>query len=313
MAALTKQKQFKILRLVLGMVEEQKSVSLGDCAAAAGVDDETLRSVLGAVLYLNYDTSRDHLLVDESAAFFLDENDRISLTADHWLRELEATTPDRDGALRLLIAGQTMQTLLSKPDPALDRAVAKLRDEVAVELRIPVDVPPALAIVREAMIAYRSIKIHYRRDGSDSTTPRELLPFRIWSRWGNWYLSARDLTEKETKTFRLDRIIDVEIGEQEMDQIPWTEVPESFVLSDRTQIIRIAIAADAIDSLPSTTGRDNQTDIGNGRVEIDVTVSGEQQINHLLISLPADAEVISPPEFAARRRTLAAELLAELN
>jgi hypothetical protein len=54
----------------------------------------------------------------------------------------------------------------------------------------------------------------------------------------------------------------------------------------------------------------DQSDCGDGVVELDITVHGERRLEHMLVSLPSDAEVLAPPEYAALRREHAARLLA---
>jgi len=44
-------------------------------------------------------------------------------------------------------------------------------------------------------------------------------------------------------------------------------------------------------------------------VELDVTVTGDRRLDHLLVCLPADTEIIEPAEYRARRRRYAARLL----
>ncbi|MSO17705.1 MAG: WYL domain-containing protein [Acidimicrobiia bacterium] len=314
MSRLTKDQQFEVLRTVLGMVEEQDSVSLSECSTVTGIDKETLRDTLGIALFVDYRDSSGNL-ISESDVFLLDENEMISITArkSHWLRDLAASPPDRDSALRLLIAGQAMQAIASNPTPDLDSAVAKLRAEVAIELRLPAEIPPSLTTVRQALAQQVSIKVQYLHDDSEATVARELLPFQVWSRWGHWYLSARDIKEKATKTFRVDRMIRTELGTTKVFPPPQLEIPESFDLKDRSVKVRVAINEDDLGYLPTTAQLGVKTDLGDGRVELDVVVNGDQQINHLLLSLPAEAKVLSPNGYAKLRRELVGDLLVKLS
>jgi len=314
MTRLTKGQQFEVLRIVLGMAEEQDSVSLSECSTVTGIDKETLRDTLGIALFLDYRASSGNL-ISESDVFLLDENEMISITAEksHWLRDLAASPPDRDSALRLLIAGQAVQVVVSNPTPDLDSAVAKLRAEVAIELRLPAEIPPSLTTVRQALAQEVSIKVQYLHDDSEAAVARELLPFQVWSRWGHWYLSARDIKEKTTKTFRVDRMIRTELGTTKVFSPPWLEIPESFDLKDRSIKVRVAINEDDLGYLPTTAQLGVKTDLGDGRVELDVVVNGDQQINHLLLSLPAEAKVLSPNGYAELRRELVGDLLVKLS
>lgn len=307
MAHLAKQRQFDVLRAVLGLVEERGSVPLAECAELTGVPESTLRDALGAVLFVDYHTA-DGSLVSESSSFLLDERSVVSLTASHWLRDVTAAPPPPDTAMRLLVAGTTMQAIADAPTPDLDAAVTKLRGEVAVELRMPVGVPPALATMREALDRRRSVEIRYLTDGADQPTERELLPYRVWSRWGHWYLTARDTADDIAKQFRVDRVLAARVGSTEFDPPDDVELPDWFDLSAHARTVRVRLREDALETLPAPHRLGPPAHRGAGRVELDVTVTGDRRLEHLLVCLPAGSEIIAPVEYAERRRTLAARL-----
>ena len=308
MVVLTKQRQFDVLRTVLGLVEERGSVPIAECVETTGVPEEILRETLGAVLFVDYYTA-DGSLVSESSSFLLDERSVVSLTDSHWLRDLAAMPPPPDTAVRLLIAGTTMQAIADCPTPDLDTAVTKLAGEVAVELRMPVDVPPALATVRDALEHHRSVEVRYLRDGADEPTKRELLPYRLWSRWGHWYLTARDVTHDQAHQFRVDRMLAARVGSISFAPPDDVELPEWFDLSEHARTLRVRMRAEAIESLPAPHRLGPPTDLGDGRVELDVSVSGDRRLEHLLVCLPGDAKILGPADVGDHRRAYAAELL----
>ncbi|MCJ7436313.1 MAG: WYL domain-containing protein [Acidimicrobiia bacterium] len=308
MAALTKQRQFDVLRAVLGLVEERGSAPIAECVELTGVPDDVLRETLRAALFVDYYTA-DGSLVSESSSFLLDERSVVTLTASHWLRDVAAAPPPPDTAMRLLVAGTTMQAIAERPTPDLDRAVTKLAGEVAVELRMPVDVPPVLSTLREALDQHRSVEVRYLSDGADTPTERELLPHRLWSRWGHWYLTARDVTRDEAHQFRVDRVLWAVVGATPFDPPDNVELPEWFDLSAHARTVRVRLRADSIESLPAPHRLGPTTELGDGRVELDVTVTGDRRLDHFLVCLPADTEIIEPAEYAERRRRYAARLL----
>jgi predicted DNA-binding transcriptional regulator YafY len=264
--------------------------------------------VLAAALYVDYYDASGHL-VSESGAFLLDEHDVVSLQAGHWLRDLAASPPSPDDALRLLLAGTAMQAVVEHPTPALDGAVAKLRGVVACDLRVEVEHPPALATVRAALDAHRSLRVRYLREGGDAPTDRELLPYRLWSRWGHWYLTARDVNDAEAKQFRVDRMLDAALGPTAFDAPAEVELPEWFDLAAHERTVRVRLHGDALESLPAPHRLGDARDCGDGRVELDVTVLGNHRLDHLLLCLDPAAEVVAPTDYATRRRELAKELL----
>lgn len=308
MAALAKQRQFDVLRTVLGLVEERGSVPLAECAELTDVPEDTLRETLGAVLFVDYHTA-DGALVSESSCFLLDEQGVVSLTASHWLRDVTAAPPPPDTAMRLLVAGTTMQAIAVGPTPELDAAVTKLRGEVAVELRVPVEVPTGLTVVQDAIARRRSLQVRYLSDGADAPTERELLPYRVWSKWGHWYLTARDTGAEDAKQFRIDRMIEARVGAREFEPPDDVEVPDWFDLSEYLRTVRVRLPEIAVESLPAPHRLGPATPLGDGRVELDVSVTGDRRLDHLLLCLPAGSEIVTPVEYGERRRALAARLL----
>ena len=54
------------------------------------------------------------------------------------------------------------------------------------------------------------------------------------------------------------------------------------------------------------------TELADGRVEADVTISGDRRLDWMLVSLEPSTEVVSPPEAVARRRDQARVLLQRM-
>ena len=303
--ALSKQRQFEAVRTVLGMVEEQQAIPLADCAAAVGLSTEALHDALRSVLYVDFYDADGHL-VTESSAFLLNDDGVLSLIEGHWLRDLAAAPPEPESALRLLISGVTMQAITTTATPDLDNAVRKLRGIVAAELHLEVVIPFALATVRDAIRQRRSLAVRYLSEGRDESVDRELLPYRVWSKWGHWYLSARDTNDEIAKHFRIDRMLEARVGTRPFDPPDEVTVPDWFDLSEHDRTVRVRMRANALESLPAPHRLGPTTDLGDGRIELDITVAGDRRIEQLLLCLEPDHEVIAPTEYADRRREHAA-------
>lgn len=307
MSGLTKQRRFEALRGALALVEERGVVGVAELADAVGLDEATLADVLHDALYVDYYDASGHL-VSESSAFWFD-GDSVSLQQDHWLRDLAAHPPPPDDALRLLLAGLAMQAVAERATPDLDSAVTKLRGVVACELRMDVHVPAALSTVRRAIEEERSVQVRYLAEGAESPVARELLPHKLWSRWGHWYLTARDPRETEIKQFRVDRMVEAAVGATAFTPPAEVELPEWFDLDEHQRTVRVRMRADELESLPAPHRLGDLTDLGDGRVELDITVLGDHRLDHLLVCLSPEDEVVAPAEYDTRRRARAAELL----
>ena len=232
------------------------------------------------------------------------------LDQGHWLRNLTAQPPERETTLMLFVAGTTMQALATDPTPDLDAALDVLADQVAVTLRLPVARPDALDVVQEAWDAGRSVTLRYLSDGADTPRDRELLPWKVFSKWGRWYVHGLATDGTEPHYYRVDRMLDARLGDLRFDPPEHDEIPEWFDLSAHARTVRVRMRSDALESLPAPHQLGDATDCGDGRVELDVTVHGDRRYEQLLVCLPVDAEVLAPAVAAARRRAHAAALLA---
>ena len=307
--AVTKQRHFEILRTVLAAVEERRAVPLAEAAEMVGVGPAELRTLLDPVLYLEFHED-DGDLVTRSSAFLLTEGDVLVLDQGHWLRNLTARPPERETALALFVAGTTMQTLATEPTPDLDAALRVLADQVVVVLRLPIARPDALDVVQTAWEQGRSVTLRYLSDGADAPRDREIMPWRVFSKWGRWYVHGLATDGDEPPYSRVDRMLDAALGDVRFDPPEHDEIPDWFDLSRGARTVRVRMRADALESLPAPHQLGDETDCGDGTVELDITVHGDRRLDHLLVCLPADAVVLAPPDAADRRRAHAAALLA---
>jgi len=307
--AVTKQRHFEILREVLALVEERGSVPLADAAAVVGVGAAELRVLLAPVLYLEFHED-DGDLVTKSSAFLLTEDDVLVLDQGHWLRNLAAHAPARETTLALFVAGTTMQAIATGPTPDLDAALAVLADEVAVTLRLPVARPPALDVVQEAWNVGRSVTVRYLSDGADEPRAREIMPWRVFAKWGHWYVHGLATDGTEPHYYRVDRMLDAALGNVHFDPPVDDDIPEWFDLSEHARTIRVRMRAATLESLPAPHELGDPTECADGEVELDITVHGDRRLDHLLVCLPADAVVLAPADADTRRRAHATRLLA---
>jgi predicted DNA-binding transcriptional regulator YafY len=313
MPPLGKQRHFEILRQVLAMAEERRSVPMAEAAAAVGVTEEQLKELLDPVLFLAFRTSQEDL-IDISRAFLFTEDDQLEIDERHWLRDLAAEPPSPDVALRLLVAGIMMQSVASRPTADLDRAVDKLSGVVGAELDLDVPTPPALAAARESWARGRSLRFRYVRDRDDVASDREAVPYRVYCKWGHWYFQGREVVDEEPtgdpKVFRIDRMHDAHLGVVEFDPPPDTEIPDWFDLTEHELRTTLRMRPEQVDALPRATEVEAQRPVVDGLVEVDVVVTGERRLDHLLVTLDPDVDVIGPESARARQREHAAALLA---
>ena len=307
--ALAKQAHFDILRQVLGMVEERERVPVAELAAAVGISAEQLRALLEPVLYLEFFTAIGDW-IETAHDFLLNEDDELELAHDHWLRDLASEPPSADAALRLLVAGLAMQAVATGATFDLDSAVAKLRGVVDTELQVSLPKPPCLGAAQEALAIGRSLRFRYVRDHDDAVSDREVLPHRVFCRWGHWYVQGREVDGTEIKRFRIDRMQDATVGSIEFEPPLDSEIPDWFDLSQHERTVRLVLAPAQSSALARPHTIAHEVERADGRLELDVTVAGDRRLDYLLVTLDPDVEIVSPPEARDRQRAVARELLA---
>jgi predicted DNA-binding transcriptional regulator YafY len=309
MPRIGKERHFEILRQVLATAEEQRAISLADAATEVGVSPEQLKELLDPVLFLAFRTGLGDL-IEQSRAFLLTENDEIVVDQEHWLRDLAADPPAPDVALRLLVAGVAMQSFATRATPDLDSVVEKLSDVVGAHLDISVPTPPALEAARESWTRGRSLRFRYVRDRDGVASDREAVPYRVYCKWSHWYFQGRELDDSEPKVFRIDRMHDAHLGVVEFDPPPDAEIPDWFDLTHHELQVSLRMRPEQIDALPRASRIAERRELDDGLVEVDVVVTGERRLDHLLVTLDPDVEVVGPEETRKRQREHAEALLA---
>ena len=309
MPPLGKQRHFEILRQVLATAEERRAVSLVDAAAEVGVTPEQLKELLDPVLFLAFRTGLGDL-IEQSRSFLLTEDGEIIVDQEHWLRDLAADPPSPDVTLRLLVAGIAMQSFATHDTPELDSVVEKLSGIVGAHLDVSVPAPPALEAARESWTRGRSLRFRYVRDIDDVASDREAVPYRIYCKWSHWYFQGRELDETEPKVFRIDRMHDAHLGVVEFDPPPDTEIADWFDLTHHELQVTLRMRPEQVDALPRASRVVERRELERGLVEVEVVVTGERRLDHLLVTLDPDVEVVAPDDARDRQREHAVALLA---
>jgi predicted DNA-binding transcriptional regulator YafY len=69
---------------------------------------------------------------------------------------------------------------------------------------------PYLKQLRDAIYECCQVRLHYRSRSQEQPAPREVDPYKLVSRWGRQYCIGYCHLRQELRTFRLDRIFDLE-------------------------------------------------------------------------------------------------------
>lgn len=86
---------------------------------------------------------------------------------------------------------------------------------------------PSFEPLLSAVVRHREVRFDYLARSTDQLTARRLQPWGIGSRYGHWYVVGWDLDRKDSRTFRLSRIMsDVTVTRREF------EPPAGFSMND---------------------------------------------------------------------------------
>ncbi len=304
--------QFEIISAALAYAEERESVSLTDVASKLGVTRDELIALLIPVVLLEF-RDADGDVIEQLDAFDLDvDADMLHVRAGHWLRDWDASEPPGGVAVRLFLTATHYQAT-GNGTPALDSALTKLRQLVAIDLVVPTDRPPALSVAEEAYSQRQSLRFRYTKTKDDTTTDREVLPYDVYSEWSHWYVVGPEVGSELVKHWLIVGMTEAELGSVTFE--PPADLPERGWMDlsgeERRVVVRVPTARMA--ALPRPHRVISEVAESDGWTRAEIEVNGDRYLSHLLIALGPDGEVIEPVEYRQRRRDRAQVLLDHLD
>jgi predicted DNA-binding transcriptional regulator YafY len=176
---------------------------------------------------------------------------------------------------------------------------------------------PSLMVL--AMCCRRGERVRFTyRDGSDRVSERRVEPHRLVSLGRRWYLVGFDLDRDDWRTYRVDRITELEAtGHRNTPR----ETPDAGALVAegvavrvfewRTRVLVHAAAQETAMYIGPTIGVVEESAPGAERCI--VTIGGDPDwVARFLAGLPVDFEILDPPEVREELRALAERLLSRL-
>jgi predicted DNA-binding transcriptional regulator YafY len=156
------------------------------------------------------------------------EGDEVIIDAAEFFSRAPRFTPTE--ALGLLAAGLAVLGM-GEEIPALESAVRKLGAAVMPDAAdvLSVDVPESATVrgLRQAVASNQPVQITYRSVGKEETTVRVIEPWVVFHTIGQWYVTGHCRLVGGERTFRVDRIRDLEPLEGEFQ--PPASPPEPGV------------------------------------------------------------------------------------
>ena len=284
-------RHFEIISAALALAEERESVSLTDIATQLGVGRTELIALLIPVVYLEF-RDGDGDVIEQLDAFDLDEDaDMLHVRAGHWLRDWDASEPPGAVAVRLFLTATHYQAT-GDGSPALDSALTKLRQLVAIDLVVPTHRPPALTVAEDAYYGSQSLRFRYTKQYDDVTTDREVLPYDVYSEWGRWYVAGPEVGTELVKRWLVVGMTDPACGTVDFE--PPADLPERgmFDLSGAERRVTVRVRTARMAALPRPHRVLSEVLEPGGWTRAEIEVNGDRYLSHRSMRTRASG---SPP------------------
>ncbi|MCL2786984.1 MAG: WYL domain-containing protein [Micrococcales bacterium] len=253
-------------------------------------------------VYLLWVTGLPGYLPDDLLDFYLDEEtDEVALVNDQQVGRPLRLAPTEGVALLAALRALTAQPGVGASGPA-ESATAKLADalgDLATWAEtVDADVaatpaPPQAAQLIAAVTSARVVEFDYV-SAADRPSHRRVDPLQVLSDAEHWHLHAWDRDAKARRTFRLDRMLNLETTSAPAD--PHDLPPADVRPGEGAQIATLRVAPRArwlAESLPNATPP-TPTDDGGSRHR--VAVASQAWLRALLLGRAPQVWAEDPPE-----------------
>jgi predicted DNA-binding transcriptional regulator YafY len=198
---------------------------------------------------------------------------------------------------------------------ALRERVQAVQETVALDLASPVATPMSPHLMTFSLAAHQSRRVRMRYRGSDGgETQRALDCFGLVYREGRWYAVGYCHLRQAMRTFRLDRVVEVEVSGEEFvwpagfDSLAY--VLQAFAAIPDMWLVEVMVRA-PLEQIrwsvpPSFATLDEQSD----GVLLRAYERDLDHAAHFLVGLACPVEVLQPPELRDALRRLAEQIAA---
>jgi proteasome accessory factor BC len=166
-------------------------------------------------------------------------------------------------------------------------------------------------VVSGAIIARRQLRIEYYKENEDEFTERTIEPYKLVNGQEGWYIHSWDLEKEAPRSYRLDRVREVEVRDEKFEPRPGVEPDVHGWLStgevESGSSARIWVSPERARWVRED--HPGATELSDGAVIFERTYASYEWLAREILKEAGDAVVLEPE--AARRAVLeAAEQLA---
>jgi proteasome accessory factor C len=317
-ALVTSTERLQRLLALVPYVVSRKVVGLAETAAAFGVSERELVDDLNLLWCVELRAPDPYCPIDLS----YEGGEIVVSQAESIARPLRLAV---DEASALLVALRMLAEVPGQQDSsALSRLIAKLEDaageaasasaQVAVQVAVTGAETDGLAArIRAAIDAGRRVHLRYYVPGRDEATERDVDPMRMLVVEGRPYLEGWCLRAEGMRTFRLDRVLALDVLD-----VPASPPPEATPVDVDQGLFRPSPDDVHVVLELSAEGRwvaedypcDSVTELADGRLRVVLSTPDTGWVRRLALQLGEDGRVISPPTLVAEVREAATAALA---
>lgn len=285
----------RILALIPYVLDRQ-AVDIGEVIERFGYTQEDLTRDLNTIFVCGLPGYGPGDLMEA----YVDE-DEVIIDAAEFFAKAPRLTPSE--ALGLLAAGMTVIGS-GEGSPALESAVEKLSQVVMpdADTSLTVDVLDQsrhVGVLRDAAADRKVVRMVYRSVGKEETTERDVEPWSVFTTLGRWYVLGHCRLVDGQRTFRVDRIKELNVLDEEFERprsVPEPRVGYAPSKDDITCVIDLKPAARwVLEYYPVEVVRESSRTLRIRFHSPDAEVPAR-----LLLRLGADGRLVEGPEVAAR-------------
>lgn len=295
----------RMLTLVPWLLE-RPGASLQEVADAFGVDVRTVRRDLEQLDFCGLPGLRGGDLFEVDII-----GERVLVRMADELRRPLRLTPRE--ALRLVLTIDGVATAYGDELPALRSAVDKVRQAAGVpegvHVRLADDGVRWLPVLRAAIERGRRLRLEYAGRNDPAPVPREVDAWALHVNDGNWYLQGHDVRSGERRTFRLDRIAEVEeVGDAEVGR-PEEELPPPDYVPGPDDVVIELLLGPAARWVADAARIDERDELSDGRLRVVFATDALRWVERLVLMGGGDVEVVRPEALARSARAAAGRAL----
>lgn len=285
------------LLALLPHLREQGRIPLSDLARLVGSDPETVADDLGTLSLCGTDQADPGALVALAV-----EGENVIVFGDLPALEAPVRLTAAEAAALLTALGSCgidAQSPLAKR--LAETAGARLDlEELARSVRtagLPGGIAHTNALLAAAAGGRRVVRLRYAGAGDVTDSLRTVHPLLVFLSRGMWYLRAFDVDRDAERTFRIDRVSDVEVTgavfEPAAEAASITDATPELDSMPRAEIV---FARDAPDLNPRDWPGAGFERLADGRVRASVPFAGTAWLARKVASKLGDAVVEGPAE-----------------